>query len=67
MLEPHIPIHIQNYSDKEAQSCLEYFIDRKWIMKQEGQYLGQVIILRALQIFEHQIIQLCSVPVPIGN
>ncbi|KAK2155125.1 hypothetical protein LSH36_248g02005 [Paralvinella palmiformis] len=36
MLEPHIPIHIQNYSDKEAQSCLEYFIDRKWIMKQEG-------------------------------
>ncbi|KAK2184153.1 hypothetical protein NP493_280g01000 [Ridgeia piscesae] len=30
-LDPHIPIYVPNYSEKEALSCLQYYIDRKWL------------------------------------
>merc|ERR1712150_256810 len=31
LLDPHIPVHVPHYSEKEAISAIEYFIDRKWI------------------------------------
>ena len=34
--DPHIPIHVQEYSDKEANSCLDYYIDNQWIQNPAG-------------------------------
>lgn len=35
-LDPFIPIHVTNYSDKEATSMMEYYTDRRWIHKESG-------------------------------
>ena len=31
-----MPIQVDNYSDKEVQSCLDYYIDRLWIQNPAG-------------------------------
>ncbi|XP_013773297.1 28S ribosomal protein S29, mitochondrial-like isoform X1 [Limulus polyphemus] len=36
LFEPFIPICVENYSRKEIESCLDYFIDRLWIQTEEG-------------------------------
>jgi len=36
-LDPYVPVQVNNYSDKEAYSCIEYFIDRKWIQNEVAQ------------------------------
>ena len=35
-LDPFIPVHVPNYSEKEAYSCLEYYLDRNWIQHEGG-------------------------------
>ena len=30
-LDPSIPIDVPDYTEKEALSCLHYYIDRKWL------------------------------------
>ncbi|ELT87608.1 hypothetical protein CAPTEDRAFT_179880 [Capitella teleta] len=35
-LDPFIPVHVPDYSDKEANSCLDYYTDRKWIQHPAG-------------------------------
>ncbi|KAL5005477.1 hypothetical protein ScPMuIL_018933 [Solemya velum] len=35
-LDPFIPVLVPEYSDKEVFSCLEYYIDRKWIQNPKG-------------------------------
>ncbi|XP_077867315.1 small ribosomal subunit protein mS29-like [Saccoglossus kowalevskii] len=30
-MDPFLPIHVDKYSDKEAESCLDYYIDRLWL------------------------------------
>lgn len=34
ILDPFIPIHVPEYSDLEAVSCIEYYRDRKFIQKE---------------------------------
>ena len=33
MMDPFIPVHVPQYSDLEAVSCIEYYRDRKFIQK----------------------------------
>jgi hypothetical protein len=35
-MDPFIPINVPDYSDKEAYSCVEYFINRRWILNPKG-------------------------------
>lgn len=36
-LDPFVPIHVQNYSQPEFDSCIDYYVNRKWIQNvQEG-------------------------------
>ncbi|XP_063698741.1 small ribosomal subunit protein mS29 [Culicoides brevitarsis] len=30
-LDPFVPIEVKNYDDREYNSCIEYYLDRKWI------------------------------------
>lgn len=30
-LDPFIPIRVDNYNEKEIQSCIDYYVNRKWI------------------------------------
>ncbi|XP_004535231.1 28S ribosomal protein S29, mitochondrial [Ceratitis capitata] len=32
-LDPFVPLHVDNYSDKEFASCIQYYLDRNWIQK----------------------------------
>lgn len=32
-LDPFVPIHVDNYTDKEYHSCIQYYLDRHWIQK----------------------------------
>ena len=34
--DPHIPIHVPHYSDKEIHSCLNYYIENQWIQNPHG-------------------------------
>lgn len=33
-LDPFIPIQVTNYSEKEFQSCIDYYVNRRWIQNQ---------------------------------
>lgn len=39
-MDPFIPINVPDYSDKEAYSCIEYFINRRWILNPKGMYVN---------------------------
>ncbi|TMW49974.1 hypothetical protein DOY81_004965 [Sarcophaga bullata] len=32
-LDPFVPIHVENYNDKEFHSCIQYYLERHWIQK----------------------------------
>lgn len=32
-LDPFIPVEVPGYSEKELQSCLDYFRERRWIQR----------------------------------
>ncbi|XP_073835412.1 mitochondrial ribosomal protein S29 [Musca autumnalis] len=32
-LDPFVPVHVDNYTDKEFHSCIQYYVDRHWIQK----------------------------------
>ncbi|KAI0229527.1 28S ribosomal protein S29, mitochondrial [Lamellibrachia satsuma] len=54
-LDPHIPIYVPNYSEKEALSCLQYYIDRRWLqnpkaLTEEGK--EELLLLSSLNPFE---------------
>lgn len=35
-LDPFVPIHVPEYSEKEARSVIEYFIDRNWLQHEKA-------------------------------
>jgi hypothetical protein len=43
-LEPFIPIEITKYSEKEIQTVMDYFEDRRWIQQPEGTLLYITIL-----------------------
>ena len=34
--DPHNPVHVPQYSDKEVHSCINYYIENKWIQNPHG-------------------------------
>ncbi|XP_067640160.1 small ribosomal subunit protein mS29 [Eurosta solidaginis] len=32
-LDPFVPLHVRDYSEKEFASCIQYYLDRHWIQK----------------------------------
>lgn len=32
-LDPFVPVHVENYNDKEFHSCIQYYLERHWIQK----------------------------------
>ncbi|XP_075158776.1 mitochondrial ribosomal protein S29 [Haematobia irritans] len=32
-LDPFVPVRVDNYTDKEYHSCIQYYLDRHWIQK----------------------------------
>ncbi|XP_067131890.1 small ribosomal subunit protein mS29 [Centruroides vittatus] len=35
-LDPFVPILVENYTEKEIDSCLDYYVDRMWIQNENG-------------------------------
>ncbi|XP_067879005.1 28S ribosomal protein S29, mitochondrial [Heterodontus francisci] len=35
-MDPFVPIQVMNYSQKEFESCYQYYIDRKWIQHEKA-------------------------------
>ena len=51
-----MPIQVDNYSDKEVQSCLDYYIDRLWIQNPAGKNRVAIVCpscLRGLLLTAH--------------
>lgn len=36
-LDPFIPVKVDNYSEKELMSCMNYYRERKWVREVDGQ------------------------------
>lgn len=39
MLDPFVPIEVPAYSDAEADSVLDYFIDMQWLQSPQGMHI----------------------------
>uniref|UniRef100_A0A8C9NDT1 Small ribosomal subunit protein mS29 n=1 Tax=Serinus canaria TaxID=9135 RepID=A0A8C9NDT1_SERCA len=37
-LDPFVPIPVPNYSPKEFESCYGYYLERRWLQHEKGQY-----------------------------
>ena len=37
-MDPFIPISVPNYNEKEALSAVNYYIDKKWILREKGSF-----------------------------
>ena len=35
-LDPFVPVFVDNYNEKEMESCIEYYIHKKWIQNEQG-------------------------------
>lgn len=35
-LDPFVPICVRGYNDKELESCLDYYIDRRWLQNEKS-------------------------------
>jgi len=59
-LDPHVPIRVPNYTDKEVLSQLAYYIERKWLT---GKALTQAGEAELIQISDHNprdLVELCT-------
>ncbi|EMP28002.1 28S ribosomal protein S29 [Chelonia mydas] len=44
-LDPFIPIRVSNYSQREFESCYQYYLDRKWLQHDRG-YMTRSLLRR---------------------
>ncbi|XP_041463926.1 28S ribosomal protein S29, mitochondrial-like [Lytechinus variegatus] len=35
-LDPFVPIYVENYSDKEFESCMQYYISKRWVQTEQA-------------------------------
>ncbi|KDR19525.1 28S ribosomal protein S29, mitochondrial [Zootermopsis nevadensis] len=35
-LDPFVPISVREYSEKELESCLDYYVDRRWLQNEKS-------------------------------
>lgn len=36
-LDPFIPILVSNYTPKEFESCMQYYLENSWLQHEKGQ------------------------------
>lgn len=41
-LDPFVPIHVTDYSDKEFHNCIQYYVDRHWIQTNASDFEEQL-------------------------
>ncbi|XP_063001933.1 small ribosomal subunit protein mS29 [Elgaria multicarinata webbii] len=47
-LDPFVPIHVLNYTDREFESCYQYYLERKWLQHEKASTDGGRMELRFL-------------------
>lgn len=60
-LDPFVPIQIEEYNHKEINTCLEYYIDRRWLQSPKGRTeegRKELIFLSGRNPF--QLMQICA-------
>lgn len=57
-LDPFIPIRVDNYSDKEYVSCINYYLDRKWIQNHEQGFDKELEFLSGKS--PYKLMQMCA-------
>lgn len=57
-LDPFVPIRVDNYSEKEYQSCIEYYLNRRWIQNQKEGFEKELKFLSGKNPF--RLMQVCS-------
>ena len=35
-MDPFVPVFVDKYNEKEMESCIEYYIHKKWIQNEAG-------------------------------
>uniref|UniRef100_A0A7G3AB76 Small ribosomal subunit protein mS29 n=1 Tax=Lutzomyia longipalpis TaxID=7200 RepID=A0A7G3AB76_LUTLO len=58
LLDPFVPIHVGDYTEKEYYSCIEYYLNRRWIQNRQDGYDEELKYLSAKNPFK--LMQLCS-------
>ncbi|KFB40218.1 hypothetical protein ZHAS_00007594 [Anopheles sinensis] len=57
-LDPFVPIRVDGYNDSEYHSCIQYYLDRKWIQAAEPGFEVELKMLSCQN--PYQLMQLCS-------
>uniref|UniRef100_A0A1L8DRR2 Small ribosomal subunit protein mS29 n=1 Tax=Nyssomyia neivai TaxID=330878 RepID=A0A1L8DRR2_9DIPT len=58
LLDPFVPIRVDDYTEKEYYSCIEYYLNRRWIQNRQDGYDEELKYLSAKNPFK--LMQLCS-------
>ncbi|XP_062549219.1 small ribosomal subunit protein mS29 [Armigeres subalbatus] len=57
-LDPFVPIRVDNYSEEEYYSCVQYYLDRKWIQSTEQGFDKELEFLSGRNPFKFM--ELCA-------
>ncbi|EAT40622.1 AAEL007668-PA [Aedes aegypti] len=57
-LDPFVPIRVDNYSEEEYYSCVQYYLNRKWIQTTEQGFDKELEFLSGRNPFE--LMELCA-------
>ncbi|CAN8011866.1 unnamed protein product [Ixodes pacificus] len=59
--EPFVPVHVPGYSEKEIESCLDYYVDRRYIQNRRGWTEEGRMELKFLSGYNpHQLARICQ-------
>ncbi|XP_050070292.1 28S ribosomal protein S29, mitochondrial [Anopheles maculipalpis] len=57
-LDPFVPVHVVGYDEAEYYSCIQYYLDRKWIQTTEAGFDDELKMLSCQN--PYQLMQLCA-------
>ncbi|XP_058119749.1 small ribosomal subunit protein mS29-like [Anopheles ziemanni] len=57
-LDPFVPIRVDSYNEAEYESCIQYYLDRKWIQEHKPGFNEELKLLSCRNPF--QLMRLCS-------
>ena len=60
LLDPHVPIHVSLYNDKEIMNYLAYYIDRKWLVGRALTRGGQDEIIQLSCYNPRDFVEICG-------
>lgn len=56
--DPFVPIHVDNFNDKEFERCIEYYVDRKWIQNCKTGFSHELKFLSGKN--PYKLMQMCA-------